>query len=128
MKCAPMDMERWEEIAITHCTILSQQTFHGLFRFEVEYLRQNILDKLPHDFPTPDSEGNTNNEKQRSYPNKQQHCKHLIRTLLLSDFRRCGLMLFVNALRWHVSKSTDTDDGTGYVEEPLARGQDRGDD
>ena len=120
-----IDWERWEQIAIKQCAVLSQETFQGLFRFEVEYLRQKIMDNR-YEFWIPDSEAT--NEIQITYTDKRKYCKHLIRKLFLSDFRRCGLGLFVNAFRWHVCRSEDTD--TGYVKERLApkQGKERGGD
>jgi hypothetical protein len=120
-----IDRERWEQIATKQCAVLSQRTFQGLFRFEVEYLRQKIMDNR-YEFWIPDSEAT--NEIQITYTDKGQYCKHIIRKLFLSDFRCCGLGLFVNAFRWHVWKSEDTD--TGHVKERLApkQGKERGGD
>lgn len=105
-----MNRERWEQIALEQCDLLSKETFQSLFRFEVEYLRQKVLDNQ-YEFWIPDSEATS--AIQITYTDKGQYCKHVIKKLFLSDFRFCGFRLFVNALRWQIGKKEDAD--TGYV-------------
>ena len=105
-----LNRERWEEIALEQCTFLSKETFQSLFRFEMEYLRQKVLDNR-YEFWISDSEAT--NGIEITYTDKGQYCKHVMKKLFLPDFKFCGFWLFVNALKWHLWKNEDTD--TGYV-------------
>ncbi len=108
MKRNLIDRERWEKIALEQCALLSQETFQSLFRCEGKYLAQKIRDNQ-YEFWIPDS--SATNEDQITYTNKEQYCKYIVRKLFLSDFRFCGLGLFVNSLRWRLSRREDKDPG-----------------
>ena len=106
-----LDRERWEQIALEQCAILSKDTFQSLFRFEVEYLGKIIVENQ-YKFWIPDS--TATNEKEIKYTDKGQYCKSIIAELFQSDFRFCGLGLFVNSLKFHFRKNRESD--AGYVE------------
>ena len=113
-----LDRKSWERIALEQCDLLSDVTLHSLFRFEVEYLKQKVVENQ-YEFWIADSEAN--NETEIVYTDKEKYCKHVIKKIFLSDLRFCGLGLFVNSLRCHFSKNEDTE--TGYEKKRVNRKQ-----
>lgn len=103
-----IDRERWEKIALEQCSHLSKETFHSLFRFEVEYLQKIILDNK-HEFWIPDS--STADGMQITYTNKEAFCKYRLSELFLPELRFCGFRLFYRAFCWHMTKEKDEDKG-----------------
>lgn len=106
-----IDRLRWEQIALEQCDKLSKELFNSLFRFEIEYLRHKIL-KNKHSLWIADSsdDGNT----QRTYTDKKKYCRHMLEQIFLSDFRFCGFLLLVNAIKYRACVKKDKD--PGYIE------------
>ncbi len=113
VKEGSINRNRWEEIALEQCALLTQETFHGLFRFEVEYLTQKVHDNkeklwISDSGSTTDAMGETETIE---YVDKEQFCKNTIRQLYLSDIQFCGLGLFARSLKWWILRKEDKDTG-----------------
>jgi hypothetical protein len=117
-----IDHRRWQEIAQHHRELLSKQTFQSLFRFEVEYLHEKILDVLPNKLWISDSSRTNNGTEvvEIEYTNKERYCRYVISEQFLSDFRFCGLGLFYHALKRHISRKEDTDKGYEEKRRPVS--------
>jgi hypothetical protein len=103
-----IDRERWEEIALEQCTLLSKQTFQSLFRFEVEYLRKIILDNK-YEYWIADSEAS--NGVLTTYTDKEAFCRYRLSELFLPDLRFCGFRLFYRALSCYLNKEKEQNKG-----------------
>lgn len=107
-----IDRKAWEKIALDQCTELSKELFNSLFRFEIEYLH-NKIQTNQHSLWIPDSREDSNS--QITYTDKPKYCRHILKKVFYADFRFCGLFLFINSVKYKVSKQGDED--PGYVEE-----------
>jgi hypothetical protein len=103
MKRGSINRMAWEKIALEQCSLLSQETFQGLFRFEVDFLRQKVLERQ-YDFWIPDSEtiDSAMETAEIEYSDKEKYCRYAIKELFLSEFRFCGLRLFCHALKRYI--------------------------
>jgi hypothetical protein len=105
MQQGSINRTAWEIIALEQCALLSQETFQSLFRFEIDYLRQKVLDRK-YDFWIPDAEAiDVGTETlHREYTEKEKYCRYAIKELFSSEFRFCGIRLFCHALKRHIQK------------------------
>jgi len=103
-----LDRVKWEELALDQCLILSETTFTALFRFEVDYLKNKIMDNQYQNW-IPDSV--KSNHINRTYTDKEKYCKNSIKELFYKDFRFCGLCLLYRSLKWRILLKEDTDCG-----------------
>ena len=106
-----IDRKRWEQIALEQCSMLSNELFNSLFRFEIEYLRDKIT-KHQYILWIPDS--GEDSEVKITYTDKAKYCKHILRKTFLSDFRFCGIGLFLRAIKYRICERNDKD--PGYTE------------
>jgi hypothetical protein len=106
-----LDRKHWERLALEQCSMLSQELFNSLFRFEIEYLRDKIM-QTQYSRWIPDSE--ENNDVQITYTDKEKYCKYILMQTFFSDFRFCGIGLFLNAVQYRIIVKNDSD--PGYVE------------
>lgn len=106
----------WEAIALEHCSLLSKEVFNSLFRFELEYLRNKITDNK-HFLWIPDSE--TSSTTHTIYTNKEEYCKHEFKEIFFSDFRFCGVPLFINSIGYYFCKKENTE--KGYTEKNVMK-------
>jgi hypothetical protein len=111
-----LDRKRWEQIALEQCSLLSNELFNSLFRFEIEYLRNKII-KHQYILWIPDS--GEDSEVKITYTDKTKYCKHILRKTFLSDFRFCGFCLFLKAIKYKICEREDNDQG--YVEVKKAK-------
>ncbi len=128
IKTNSMDRKAWEANVQKQCGYLSEQMFQSLFRFELEYLRQRVVDNK-HTFWIPDSGQSVElSDDQESYVaidtryhDKEKYCKYAIRNIFYSEFNFCGFLLFFKALRHQYRNGKDQD--TGYTERSVVVGR-----
>jgi hypothetical protein len=108
MKKSSIDRKAWEAIAIAFSNNLSAELINSTFRFEILYLRERIKNNK-YDFWISDS--STIDGKIKRYTDKEKYCQHVMKELFYSDFRLCGLFLFINALKFHVRSRVENDPG-----------------
>lgn len=108
-----IDRNTWEKIEQENYAAL-QSIFNSLFRFELVYLKYKVA-KIKDALWIGYAE--TVGRVQRTYTNKQQYCKYIVKTSFYSDLRLCGLFLLVNSFKYWCNSKYDED--TGYVDVPL---------
>ena len=107
-----IDREAWEKIGRENCDSLSKELFNSLFRFEIEYLRNKIIDILPLLW-IPDS--SSDSQKTIIYTDKDKYCIYILKKAFFEDFRFCGFHLFRKSIKHLVQTKKEKED-TGYTE------------
>ena len=106
-----IDRKAWEKIALDQCAELSKELFNSLFRFEIEYLRNKIQ---TNQYSLWIADSSDDGDSQITYTDKAKYCRHFLKKNFYTDFRFCGLFLFINSVKYKTSKHGDED--SGYVE------------
>ena len=112
IKSSSLDREAWEKMARNHCDSLGKDLFNSLFRFEIEYLRNKIIDNQ-YSLWIPDSESDC--EKSIIYTDKEKYCVHILKKVFFENLRYCGFGLFINSYI-HYLNLKDKKEDTGYIE------------
>lgn len=116
-----LDKEAWDklalEIARENCDSLAKDLFNSLFRFEIEYLRNKVIDILPSFWI---SDASANSEKLIEYTDKEKYCIYTLKKACYKDFRLCGLGLFRESIIYLFQKKNEKED-TGYRETRLTK-------
>jgi hypothetical protein len=113
IKSNSIDREAWKKIALESCDSLAKETFNSLFRFEIEYLRNKIINILPNSLWIPDS--SSDSEKHTEYYDKEKYCIHVLENAFFEDFRFCGLGLLIASFQYFIQNRKEKED-TGYTE------------
>ncbi|WP_020160953.1 hypothetical protein [Methylobacter marinus] len=113
MKKNSIDRKAWEAIAIDFSNKLSGELINSTFRFEILYLREKIKNNK-HDFWISDS--STIDGKTKRYTDKEKYCHYVMKELFYSDFRLCGVFLFINALKFSVCSRGKNDSGFSEID------------
>ncbi|MDR4507652.1 MAG: hypothetical protein MRJ65_05345 [Candidatus Brocadiaceae bacterium] len=102
-----LDRIAWEKIAFENLDSLVKNLFGSLFQFEIEYLRNKIIDNQYLLWICDSSiegekviENNTVKwvEKEITITNKEAFCSHSLKKTFFTDFRFCDLVLFINSI------------------------------
>ncbi len=108
MKKDSLDRKAWEAIAIDFSNKLSEELINSTFRFEILYLRERIKNNK-YDFWISDS--STTDGKTKRYTDKEKYCQYVMKELFYSEFKLCGLFLFINALKFRFRSPVANDPG-----------------
>ena len=112
-----LDRQKWEEMARENCDKLGEDLFNCLFRFELEYLRDKIIDNQ-HTLWISDIESNGN--KIKNYRDKEKFAIYELKNMFYNEFRCCGAYLFLKSIQYCFQKKKDQGD-IGYTETSLKK-------
>lgn len=121
IKTNSLDRNAWEKIAFENLDSLVKSLFGSLFEFEMEYLRNKIIDNRHllwiADSSTSNEEIIENGEvkwveKNIIITDKEEFCIHSLKKTFFTDFRFCGFCLFIKSIIYRVRKK----ENTGYIE------------
>lgn len=122
IKLDSLNFVKWEEIAFKNCDLLEKDLFVSLFRFEIEYLRNKIIDNK-YLLWISDSSTTVEKviddhlnlkwvEKSIKITDKEKFCIHSLKKAFFGDFRFCGIGLFLKSIWYQLWKDEDK----GYTE------------
>jgi hypothetical protein len=112
IKSNSIDRKAWEKMARDHCDSLGKDLFNSLFRFEIEYLRNNLINNQ-YSLWIPDSE--SDGKKSIIYTDKEKYACFRLKKAFFEDFRYCGFRLFINSFIYYLTMKDKKED-TGYIE------------
>lgn len=121
IKTKSIDRIAWEKMAFENLDLLVKSLFGSIFEFEMEYLRNKIIDNQHLLWIAGLSTSNEQiieNEKVKwvekniTITNKEEYCIHSLKKIFFTDFRFCGFCLFIKSIIYRVRKK----ENTGYIE------------
>jgi len=120
IKTDSLDRNAWGKIAFENLDLLVKSLFGSLFEFEMEYLRNKIINQhllWIAGLSTRNEEIIENEkvkwvEKNITITNKEEYCIHSLKKTFFTDFSFCGFCLFIKSIIYRVRKK----ENTGYIE------------
>ena len=121
IKSDSLDRIAWEKIAFENLDLLVKNLFGVLFEFEIEYLRNKIIDNKYLLWVTNSSTSSEETieknkikwiEKEIIITNKEEFCIHSLKKTFFTDLRFCGLILFAKSICYYFRKK----EKKGYTE------------
>ena len=107
-----LDRKAWEEMASQNLDKLVNNLFGILCEFEIEYLRFTIHDKK---YLLWVSDSATNTDEDYEITDKEAFCIYCLRKTYFTDFRLCGLVLFVKSLFYYLFRNKKEKGYTGKI-------------
>ena len=122
IKSDSLDFVKWEKIAFNNCDLLEKDLFASLFRFEIEYLRNKIINykyllwisdsSITKEKVIDDHLNLKWVEKSIKITDKEKFCIHSLKKAFFGDFLFCGIGLFLKSIWYQLWKDEDK----GYTE------------